>query len=169
MNYLAGKRVYLSGPIEFGAGPNWRTDKVKILSERYKLEVFDPFADPKQQWVPDLKVARENKDFETMRTIAKNFVRKDLALVDRSDFLIANLPFKVPTTGSHHEIINSNNAKKPTLLLSEGKENIPLWYYGFIPPESMFGSWDELWQYLDDVDAGKHMNNSRWAFTYGLI
>jgi hypothetical protein len=105
-----------------------------------------------------------------MTKIAKAFVRKDLAMVDRADFTIAYLPSGVPTTGTHHEIINSNNAKKPTMLVCpQGKEFIPLWYYGFIPHEFMFGSWDGLWEYLCEVNKGKHVHNDRWAFTYGLV
>jgi hypothetical protein len=170
-NPLKNKRCYLSGPIENDKPDhNWRDEPRKVLVERFGIELFDPFADPKQQWVPVLKQARTERDFETMAKIAKSFVRKDLAMVDRGDFLVAYLPSGLPTTGTHHEIINSNNAKKPTLLVCpQGKEFVPLWYYGFIPHEFMFGSWKELWSYLDDVDAGKHVENNRWAFTYGLV
>jgi nucleoside 2-deoxyribosyltransferase len=71
--------------------------------------------------------ARDNKDYDTMAKIAKGFLRKDLSLVDRTDFLIANLPYKVPTTGTTHEIINSVNAKKPTMLVCEqGKSLIQM-------------------------------------------
>ena len=170
-NVLEGTKVYLSGPIEYGdSGINWRDEPSRILKEEFKISVFDPFADPKQQWVPALKEARDNKNYAEMTRIAKSFVRKDLALVDRSDFLIAYLPKQIPTTGTHHEIINSVNAKKPTLLVCpQGKENIPLWYYGFIPHEAMFGGWEDLYNYLRDVNARKYLDNNRWAYVYGLI
>jgi nucleoside 2-deoxyribosyltransferase len=82
--------------------------------------------------VPALKKAQSEKDTDTIAKIAKSFVRKDLCLVDRADFLIAYLPNKIPTTGTNHEIINSNNAKKPTLLVTDTGDitNIPLWYFG---------------------------------------
>jgi hypothetical protein len=91
-------------------------------------------------------------------------------MVDRADFLIAHLPYKIPTSGSHHEIINSNNAKKPTLLVCpQGRQFIPLWYFGFIPLECMFGCWEDLYAYLQDVDDGKLKENNRWHFIYGMI
>lgn len=170
MGILTGKTLYISGPIEHSNGPNWRIEPKKVLTEDFELDVFDPFDDPKQQWAIPLKEARNNNDYEEMRRIAKHFVRKDLCLVDRSDFLIAYLPYKVPTTGTYHEIINSNNAKKPTLLVSDGnKANIPLWLWGFIPHEFMFGSWEDLYTYLREVEAGLHRDNNRWAYIYGLI
>lgn len=171
-NVLVGKRCYLSGPIENDTNPthNWRNEPKIILTEEFKLNVFDPFDDPKQQHTSDLYKARDEKDYETVAKIAKGFVRKDLCLVDRSDLLIACLHYKIPTTGTHHEIINSNNAKKPTLLICpQGKEKIPLWYFGFIPHEMMFGSWDDLYNYLREVNNGMHKHNDRWAYVYDLV
>jgi hypothetical protein len=169
-SYLTNKRCYLSGPIENDSvGLNWRIEPKKVLKGVFGLNLFDPFEDPKQQWVPALKEARQNRDFDTMATIAKKFVHKDLAMTDRSDMLIAYLPYKVPTTGTTHEIINSANAKKPVLLVCERKELIPLWFYGFIPCDMMFDGWNNLYDYLHEVNEGKHMENSKWSFIYGLI
>ena len=169
MGYLANTRFYLSGPIEFGT-ENWRTEPKKVLNEEFGINIFDPFEDQKQQWLPSVHKARIENNYEEMARIAKQFVRKDLCLVDRSDALIAYLPYKVPTTGTHHEIINSVNAKKPTLLICpQGKSLIPIWYYGFIPHEAMFGSWEEAYTYLRDVENGKYKNNNRWSYVYGLV
>ena len=171
-NVIEGKRCYLSGAIEFGdEDTNWRTEPKKILIEKYKIDLFDPFSDPKQQWVPKLNAARAAKDYETMEKIATKFVNKDLSMVDRSDFLIAYLPKGVPTTGTTHEIIQSySGIKNPTLLVCpEGKVHNPLWFFGFIPHRYMFSSWDDLYSYLDEVNDGKHKDDSRWHFVYGLL
>lgn len=170
--YLNGKRAYLSGAIEYDStSHNWRTEPTRVLTERFGINLFDPFADPKQQWLPVLKEARDRQDYQTMAKIAKVFVRKDLSMVDRADLVIAYLPYKVPTTGTHHEIINSNNAKKPTLLVSDSGNisSLPLWYFGFIPSEFMFPNWDALYDYLESVDQGNHRDNNRWSFIYGDI
>ena len=37
MGYLKGKRVYLSGPIEYGTGPNWRIEPSKNLRDQFEL------------------------------------------------------------------------------------------------------------------------------------
>jgi nucleoside 2-deoxyribosyltransferase len=171
MGVLRGKRCYLSGPIQYDdTGHNWREGPRKVLVEEFGIDLFDPFEDPKQQWVPLLMDAQKRKDYDTMQRISRQFVRKDLCMVDRSDFIISYLPHKMPTTGTHHEIINSVNAKKPTLLVCpQGKEYVPLWYYGFIPHEVMFGGWEDVYQYLRDVDAMKHTGNNRWAYVYGLV
>tara|TARA_Y100000034_G_scaffold132113_1_gene194338 strand:- start:6634 stop:7173 length:540 start_codon:yes stop_codon:yes gene_type:complete len=168
---LMGSRAYLSGPIEnCESETNWRIEPKKILSEEFQVDVFDPFDDPKQQWVPVLEQAKVDKDYDKIAEIAKAFVRKDLCMVDRSDYIIARLPYKVATTGTHHEIIVSNDAKKPTLLVCpEGKEHVPAWYYGFIPHRFMFSSFGELYEYLREVDDGKHRDEDRWAFVYGLV
>lgn len=168
---LKDKRCYLSGPIEHDtSGLDWRVDPSKILREEFGIDLHDPYCDPKQQWAPRLKEAQQKKDYETMTSIAKSFVRKDLTMVDHADFVIAYLPYRVPTCGTHHEIITSNNEKKPTLLVCpQGKEYVPLWYYGFIPHEFMFGCWEGLYGYLREVNGGLHKHNDRWAFVYGLV
>lgn len=171
MGFLKDQRLYLSGPIEYDEAENWRDVPKKFLVEEFGINLFDPFDDPKQQWVPALQKAKKEMDLETIIRITKAFVRKDLCMVDRSDFTIAYLPYKVPTTGTTHEIINSNNAKKPTLLVTncEDISQIPLWYFGFIPTEFMFAGWDNLFTYLTEVDRGEHMNNDRWSYTYGKV
>lgn len=168
---LHGKRLYLSGPIEFSPdGPNWRLAPKKVFTERFGLEVFDPFEDPKQRVAPELAAAKAVKDYDKVEEIAAKFVRKDLAMVDHSHLLVANLIYGVQTCGTYHEIINANNLKKPTLLVSElGKEKISSWLYGFVHHQSMFNSWAELYDFLDGVNKGNEATNHRWALIYGLV
>lgn len=171
-NYLKNTRCYLSGAIESAPdGANWREYPKQILTNKFGVHVFDPFADPKQQFAPVIKEAKKNKDIDTIVRIAKGFVRKDLSLVDHSEFLIAYLLHGVATVGTCHEIINSNNAKKPTLLVTNTDciTNIPAWYFGFIPKEFMFAGWEELFNYLNEVDDGKHRENNRWSYVYGDV
>lgn len=171
MNHLRNKRVYLSGAIEFGEkNHNWRIEPIKVMSDRFGINVFDPFSDPKQQWLENLNEARVNKDYVKIKKIAKNFVRKDLCMVDRSDFLVAFMPYKVPTTGTIHEIVNSNEAKKPTLIVCpQGRENAPLWLWGILPEQYFFSSWEDLYEYLHEVTQGLHYNDDRWHFCCGLV
>jgi nucleoside 2-deoxyribosyltransferase len=166
MNFLKNKKCYLSGPIQYGEDKNWRISPKKTLKEIFEIDVFDPFDDPKQQWVPALEEAKENKDLETMVNIAHNFVSKDLCMVDRSDLIIAYVPHKVPTIGTTHEIINSNNSKKPTLLVTDMNDitYIPLWYYGFIPVEFMFPNWNFLYQYLEKINNKTEVLHKRWKY-----
>ena len=167
---LEGKRCYLSGPIDYCNDLYWREGPKKVLTEEFGIDLFDPFADPKQMWHEELKVAQEAMDYDEMARIAKGFVRKDLAMVDHSHFVIAYLPYKLPTTGTHAEIINSIERKKPTLLVCpQGKNRLPLWYYGIVPHQVMFGSWEDLYHYLREVNDGKHRDNHRWWITYEMV
>ena len=170
-NPLVNAKCYLSGPIENDdPNHNWRIEPTKVLSERFGVKVFDPFSDPKQQWVPTLVKARDERDYETMATVARDFVSKDLIEVEQANFLVGYLPKGVATTGTHHEIIFSSNNKKPTLLVCpQGKQHVSLWYYGWIPHTCMFGSWDDLYVYLQEVADWKHADNRRWRYLYGLI
>lgn len=170
-NYLANKKCYLSGPIEFAADGFWRPQPIHELQERFMIDVFDPFADEKQQWSEEIKKAKEENNIDELVKISKQFVRKDLGMVDRSDFLIAYVPYGVNTVGTVHEIINSNNSKKPTLLVTN-KENIsfiPLWYFGIISKGYMFAGWNNLFKYLQEVDEGKQMTDDKWHLVYGLV
>ena len=168
--YLEGRRAYLSGAIEFGSDTSWRVGPSKVLVEEFRVDLFDPFNDPKQQWAPALKLAREQRNYDEMQKIANNFVRKDLSVVDASDFLVAYLPRGVPTTGTVHEIIVKSNSKKPVLIVCpEGKQFVPFWYWGFISHSQMFGNWEDLYQYLREVNDLKHAYNYRWDYVCGLI
>ena len=170
MGVLTGKRCYLGGPIEHATSVDWRPPVKNSLSAKFGIDVFDPAADPKQQMVPQLKHARITKDLKAIKKVSEKFVRKDLGLVDRCDFLISCLPAGVPTTGCVHEIIDANERKKPTLLVCpDGAEHLPYWYFGFIRLKYMFGSFEELYEYLDKVNRGKCKKDDRWAFVYGLI
>lgn len=168
--YLKNRRFYLGGPIEYGLKTDWRSEPKRILTEEFGIDVFDPFSDPKQQWTTKLLEAKETEDWEMVTRIAKRFVHKDLTIVDRMDAIIAFLPYKVPTTGTVHEIINADERKKPTLLVClEGKKFINAWYFGIVRHEYMFGSWESLYDYLREVDAGRCMDDERWDLVYGLI
>jgi nucleoside 2-deoxyribosyltransferase len=168
MSVLKGKRTYIAGPIEFDTNAyDWRSSLKQFLTNDLGVIVFDPLEDSKQSAQPELIAARDRHDYDTMHAIAEVFVQKDLGIVDRMDFIIAHVPHKVPTTGTVHEIVVSNKAKKPTLLVCpQGKNMAGLWYFGFIPHRHIFGSWDDLKTYLKEVDQSKHMEDKRWRFVY---
>jgi nucleoside 2-deoxyribosyltransferase len=169
--FLSSKRAYLSGPIQFATEDKWREYPTAILTEKFKIDLFDPFKDSKQNAHEKIRNAQKKDDIEQMVAVAKGFVRKDLGIIDRCDFIIAYVPYGVQTVGTVHEIINSNNAKKPTLLVTNRNhiKYIPLWYFGFVPTRYMFASWDELYLYLSQVDEGLHRHDDRWSLMYGDV
>ena len=171
MNVLRGKHLYLSGPIENGdPTSNWRVEPTNTLSGTFGLNVFDPNSDPKQKWLPELFDARDSCNFDKMAEIATKFVRKDLQIVQRTDILVAYLPKNVATTGTHKEIDEAWDNKIPVLFVCpQGKQYNPAWYFGYIKHKYMFGSFLDLYEYLWEVEDGKHQDDLRWAMVYGLI
>lgn len=168
MGYLAGKTIYLSGPIQFSDNIDWRFEPIKYF-ESLGMRVYSPFDDEKQKWAPIINKAAEENDFETVTKIAKSFVRKDMALVDRSDMLCAYIPANSRTFGTTHEIINANQCKKPVMIVSDSVASVPFWFFGFIPYKRMFGSWQSLFDYLAAVENGLFKDDNRWAYVYGLV
>jgi hypothetical protein len=168
MNYLKNKRVYVGGPIEHDDPRNdWRPEVKNTLVREFGLKVFDPAADPKQKLRERIASHKEKGEWDALAELVREFVNCDLGVVDRADFIVQHLPYRVPTTGTHHEIIFSNESKKPTLLVCpQGKKCIPDWYFGFINHEHMFGPWDDLFEYLRAVDKGEKIGDKRWFFVY---
>lgn len=163
---LKGKKIYLSGPIEFGE-EDWRPEPKKRLKSDFGIDVFDPYEESKRLWHERIVRAKANLDFRDLSEVSKSIVSRDLGMVHRSDALIACLPYMVPTIGTHHEIIESMNTGKPTMIVCpEGKNKIPIWHFGFVPLECIFGSWDELYTYLFEVDANR-AGDGRWDFIRG--
>lgn len=170
MGYLKGTISYLAGPIEYDVDHDWRTDPKKVLIEEFGINLHDPNADDKQKMTSPMQDALDREDYETVRSIAKKFVKKDLKVVEKSDFIVAYIPKKVPTVGTVHEIVFSDWIKKPTLLICpQGKKMAGKWYFGIIDPNCIFGSWEDLYTYLREVDRGEHKDNDRWSYVYGLI
>ena len=61
-------------------------------------------------------------------------------------------------------LLTPNNCLKPVLLVCpEGAARLPLWYRGFIKREHMFGSWNEVYVFLDKGEAGEMKNHKRWT------
>lgn len=94
MGYLKHSKCYLSGAIDNDyTSINWRVEPMQELKTRFGVEVFDPFSDPKQNKGPSIKEAKEQRDKELVQKLVSGFVRKDLGVVDRSDFIIARFGF----------------------------------------------------------------------------
>lgn len=165
--------------MENSNGNPWAEEASYVLSEEFGVDVLNPFNDPKQQWEKNLRDLREKgvaagKDAvipevdSEIERITHGFVRKDLKWVSQSHFLIACLPKGVATTGTHNEIVNSVNNKNPTLIVCpEGRYFVPFWYWGM--STQRFGSWESLWNYLEEVNSGDHKDDDRWSYVYGLV
>jgi hypothetical protein len=97
----------------------------------------------------------------------------DLRTVDLSSFLVVNYDTNIFTCGTHEEIFNANRQTKPVLLVfKNGKRKAPSWLYGRFPSEHFFDGWDELREYLNEIDSNPNYKFTeadlkRWLFFDG--
>lgn len=175
MGRLSGMRCYTAGPLDYMClkqATKWR-DQVENDLGPLGIHVLSPLKKPVQE--KDVGETQQDKDnlirlkkegnFDEVRRIMKRVVRLDLSLVDRSDFIIAQIDTGVHLCGTYHEIIMADAQRKPTLLFAQGgKANVPNWIFGIVPHEMVFDSLDLLLGYVKWVDQGKIDPGPRWVF-----
>ena len=139
VNKLKGLRCYLAGPIDHADddGKGWRTKAQKWL-EKKKVFVFNPCDKPisYQQYKEideektKMMALKESGRFFELTQRMKEIVHVDLRMVDVSDMVIVYIDPKTPMFGTIHELINSLQQRKPTLVVVEGgKEKAPNWLF----------------------------------------
>jgi len=173
MNNLNGLRCYLSYPIEFASSEeSFNKEILCSFLEMKGTKILDP-KKIKFDGISEIEERKqlfEDNDFKEIRKQMKKIVRKDLRCVDISDFIIALLPKDIKTTGTTHEIIESDRQRKPTLIVCpEGIKHIPIWFFGIVPVQYMFDSIEKLVEYLNfidehDMDCEDAIFDDRWQF-----
>lgn len=175
MHRLKSLRCYLAGPIDNAPddGVGWRLALYPLLQE-LGCTILDPCDKPikeaKYREIDDEKRAmmalKSNGRYLELAQRMKPIVHYDLRMVDISDFVVAYLHPKVPVFGTVHEIVNSLNQRKPTLVVVEGgKKNAPNWLFGIMDYHFIFDSFEELAVYLKQLDDGTIAGDlSRWVF-----
>jgi hypothetical protein len=182
MNRLFYNRVYLSGPIDnakdFGTG--WRNEIKEKLAD-LQLIFLDPCSKPMQPGYAceDLEnharrvEQKKNGDFETIAREMHLIRCIDLRLADLCDFAIVHLDREVYSTGTHEEIALLNRRKVPILVhVEQGKAALPDWYWGTLPHQHVFSTWDEILLYVRHVahDPPPIDSYNRWRFLdYGSL
>ena len=169
---LYGSRVYLSGAMEraLDVGEGWR-NRITPYLDRLGIVVLNPCKKPIDMVfkIEDREYReglRMDGDFETLNKEVRILRAVDLRLVDISDFLIVYLDNEVSSCGTWEEIVTANRQKKPVLIhCKQGKERIPDWLWGMLPHQFIFGSWDDLFEYLRQVNIADEIDNMRrWMF-----
>jgi nucleoside 2-deoxyribosyltransferase len=170
MGVLSKTKTYLVGPMENLDGTGWRNRVTKELST-IGVVCYDPYKKP---FIRDLDEGQEvraqmrqailNGDLEYSHRIGKVIRAHDLNLVDRSDFIIANIHPTLASYGSAEEIFTANRAKKPIFLSVEGgRSKCPAWISWTIPPKYIYNTIDEILEVLFKIDSGRVVADSdRW-------
>ena len=175
MNKLNGLRCYLAGPIDHADddGKGWREDAEKWFAKK-KAYVFNPCNKPvsyqaykeiDEEKTKMMSLKSSGRYFELTKRM-KEIVHVDLRMVDVSDFVVVYLNPSIGMFGTIHELINSLNQRKPTLVVIEGgKEKAPNWLFGIMDFNFMFDSFDELYEFLTHIDEGYiEADLGRWVF-----
>lgn len=110
--------------------------------------------DAKRAQLKELVAARTPEGLEEVHDYMKAIVRRDLRMVDLSDFIVASLEVTKPTFGSVHEIIMASIQRKPLFIHVAEGDRIPLWLLGFIPPERFYRSLDAIKEELTHLANG---------------
>ena len=181
MNRLKDLGCYLSGPIDFAdnLGAGWRESITPYLEEK-NVKVFDPLkhcfwgaTDFYEVKRPLINTLQKEGRYSELREEVKELNHWDLRCVDLSSFLVVNYDNSIPMCGTYEELFKANNQCKPVLLvLSCPKNKLSKWMYGRFPAEHMFESWDELKDYLNNIDSNPNYkfteaDEKRWLFFDG--
>lgn len=170
MNILHKTKTYLVGHMQYLSGRNWREDVTEKL-EPLKITCFDPYKKPFVKDVEEDEASRremeswmKTKQYDRVTEKMKTVRSYDLNLVDRSDFIIANLVPDVASWGSAEEIVTAVRMKKPIFISMEGgKSKTPLWMLGMLPHKYIYNNVDEIVDMLFAIDNGtKPIDSDRW-------
>lgn len=171
MNILNKTKVYLAGNLE-NAQSNTNTWRDRVKTELKPLNIT--FLSPLEHMFTDdlpedesnqltVKTLRANAEFDEVHLHMKKIIRKDLRLVDISDFFIFNFDIKTPTYGTMHELVLASQQRKPVFISVGDKRQCPLWIMGLFSHKYIYNNVDEIIDVLKKIDAGEiEINNGRW-------
>lgn len=173
MSKLKGMRTYLVGAMDRvpDGGVGWRKTITPYL-HGLNVQVLDPCdkvlgtIEENQSTRNDIQGYKDSGQYEKIREKYNAIRNVDLRCVDISDFIIAQIDIDVHMCGSYEEIVTANRQKKPILVwCKQGKRKAPNWLFFMLPHEHIFGSMEELLQYLDVVNnCNDNSNLHRWFF-----
>lgn len=131
-------RVYFSSPYEHDrANTNWKIKAAKLFHE-YDIDIVDPCPDDCDE-THTIDAMKEKGDWLGVYEFCSNIVEGDLAMLNRSQGMLAYLPYGAVTFGTTHEIIHALNHNIPiVLVMPEGIDKVSHWLWGLLGPNRIF-------------------------------
>lgn len=169
-NNLYKTKTYLVGHMQYKSGRDWRGYVTEEL-EPLGVTVFDPYHKPFVEDVDEDEPARvemlqmmEDGKYDDLTRRMKKVRNYDLNLVDRSDFIIANLQPEIASWGSAEEIVTAVREQKPVFVAIEGgKVKTPLWMLAMFPHKYIYNSIEEVVDMVKKIDSGEvRLDSGRW-------
>lgn len=177
MSKLTGMRCYLAGAMDRApdGGVGWRKYTANVLADNHGVIVLDPTNKPIDIGFEDIEnreyrmSLKKRGAFEALAAEMRTVRVVDLRMVDIADFLIVNLDMNVHTCGTYEELFWANRMKKPVLVHIEGtKVECPDWLFGTLPNEHIFGSWAQMYEYLENIADGT-LEHKRFMFFHSIV
>jgi len=168
-NLLYGAKTYLIGNLQAESmdfARQWREkfteemESIGVITMSPLDEVFINFKFESEGFREKMYACLERGDFETVHREFQAIRRRDLAMVDHSQFVTCVLNPTIPTFGTIEELAVAVRANRPIFLtLTSGKKTIPLWVAGMVKPECIFDSLDDI------IIRLKAINDGSWPIT----
>ncbi len=170
---LYGSKVYTIGNLqaesyEFAKG--WRDefkramDLMGVITMSPLDEVFVNFKFESKGFRELMYECLEKGDHDTVHKEFQSIRRRDLAMVDHSQFIVGILNPAIPTFGTIEELSFATRANKPIfLVIHGGRKRVPLWVQGMVKPECIYEKLDYVIGDLHKINAGlTPISNEKW-------
>lgn len=170
MNLLNKTKCTVIGPMQYNNGRNIREyfkEKLSslniIIFDHYNKPFNDEKLDESEKSANQLKLWAENEQYDKIASL-KNIRSFDLALIEKSDFIIFHFIPGVVTVGSWEEFFLANRSKRPIFFITEGgKKLTPYWVFWTIPHQYIYSSKEEVVDMIKRIDSGdKVIDCDRW-------
>jgi len=167
---LAGTKTYLAGNLEYSdESLSWRD---LVETELSNLEIiclspikrtFDKQMVETKEDRERLKLIRQNGEWDEVASYMKEVVKKDLRLIDLSDFVIFNFEFEKPTFGTMHELVVAEQQRKPIFVTCRDLKLVPLWIMGLIDKKYFYRSITDVIEAVRKINSGEQsIDSDRW-------
>lgn len=167
---LKGAKTYLAGNLEHSDDDSGWREAVEAQLSPMGITCLSPIkAAFKNQIVESkedrerLKLMRQNGEWGRVASYMKEVIKKDLRLIDLSDFVIFNFEFDKPTFGTMHELVIAEQQKKPIFITCRDLKAVPLWIIGLINKKYFYNSVDEIVAMVKKINSGeREADSDRW-------
>lgn len=169
-NFLYNTKCTVIGPMQFADGTIIR-NYFKTSLEVRNITVFDHYNNPflfehikdDKETGEKIKKLVEEERWDEIAEYKKIRIY-DLALIDKSDFIIVNYNPNVQTCGTWEEFFWANRMKKPIFFINEYDfKRTPVWVFWTIPVKYVYKNKESVLQTIYDIDDEKiPVDSDRW-------
>lgn len=172
MNFLKKTKSVIIGPMQYASGRSIRAFFTEELT-KMNITVLDHYNKPflsnsiKESEGEELhRQFRQWMDVGEYDKLAayKDIRRNDLAIVEKSDFIIFHFIPGVVTVGSWEEFFLANSIKRPIFFITDGGKHLtPFWVMWTIPHNYIYNSKEEVLDVIQKINSGeKEIDSARW-------